>query len=728
MATPLRPKDIPAEATSFADVDEFILDSSANGTRRITGANVKTQLGGLLTKPLDSISDLSTEAAASGYSRIVQDLNRGGIFKAVNGGTVDNGIVFASATVGWTWQRQVQYPILSSWFGAVGDGSTDDRAALQAAIDYINTNGGKLIIKEAPNYYKISGPLYWYKGEIEFEDNALIWNTTISPEPFWERTAIMIGSYFGYDSSDGVTGGETAYSINAGVEGDTKVTLVTAADALNFIVGDVVYMHGSETYSNPAFYSTTHVSEVTAIDADNGYIYLENPLLPLGITTDGVTSPKIYRNTNTVLCNNADGSGKPEFAKLAVGVKLINGQFKQTTGQGQCVHISCHKSDLHFKYVSGDRCFGVNPCSYSRLSCDLAEYEKRSLELAYFHHDVTIPIWTDSKRDIATQDAPEFALSEYGQFVKMGKIHLNERVGSGYAGSNMSIATPYNYIDDLIIRGTKGIGLYVGAEAESRGIETVIKNLVCSGSVYEAAQIHSSNVTILNIEAPDAPTDDSKYTVRIKSSASNVKILGGYLGEPGANLRQCVRDEGGADSQNIYANIQQCISQRRNFIRGEDDYAEIGSGETVIQQYLIPEDSTGFSRRNIWKCLLNIAYLGTSGFKKVTVRMVGATSGDSITFYTETFLAAETGRIALDLNFSLTDSPSLWVYNGNYTTLRLPSTKAHDAVIGGGSGGPDITTEDCNLEIAIESDVASGATYAVNNLMVYPVNEVKFVF
>jgi hypothetical protein len=106
MATPLRPKDIPAEATSFADVDEFILDSSANGTRRITGANVKKQIGDTVSpKGVAETSDLANEAAASGASRFVTNLTSGGLFKAVNGGTVDNIIIFASATSGWTWQR-----------------------------------------------------------------------------------------------------------------------------------------------------------------------------------------------------------------------------------------------------------------------------------------------------------------------------------------------------------------------------------------------------------------------------------------------------------------------------------------------------------------------------------------------------------------------------------------------------------------------------------------------
>jgi hypothetical protein len=54
---------------------------------------------------LDLTSDLASEIAASSYARVVSNIAEGGIFKAVNSGTPDNINIFASATVGWTWQR-----------------------------------------------------------------------------------------------------------------------------------------------------------------------------------------------------------------------------------------------------------------------------------------------------------------------------------------------------------------------------------------------------------------------------------------------------------------------------------------------------------------------------------------------------------------------------------------------------------------------------------------------
>jgi len=93
-------------------------------------------------RTLSAVADLSTEAAASGYSRIVQDIERGGLFKAVNGGSSDNVDIFTSATVGWTWQR-----VRGSWIdiasaGALGDDSTDNYSAIQAVLDRLETLGG----------------------------------------------------------------------------------------------------------------------------------------------------------------------------------------------------------------------------------------------------------------------------------------------------------------------------------------------------------------------------------------------------------------------------------------------------------------------------------------------------------------------------------------------------------------------------------------------------------
>ena len=135
---------------------------------------------------VSTITELEAEPAASGDLKIVSDLVLGGVFKAVNGGTANDGTIFASATVGWTWQRIFSGPVNVKWFdakgdftGRAGDGTaigTDDSTAIQAAIDYaisIHTNFG--MYTNNFNLDDISGPAVFFPEGAYLIKSKLIW-------------------------------------------------------------------------------------------------------------------------------------------------------------------------------------------------------------------------------------------------------------------------------------------------------------------------------------------------------------------------------------------------------------------------------------------------------------------------------------------------------------------------------------------------------------------------
>jgi hypothetical protein len=126
------------------------------------------------TRSLSLVTDLASEAAASGYTRIVQDLDRGGIFKAVNGGTANNGNIFASATSGWTWQRLFKGPVFPLWFGAVGDGVTDDTSVIQSMLNLLGTDFSEIDFGDTSYSYLISRQAVNYCARIQSKSNFVL--------------------------------------------------------------------------------------------------------------------------------------------------------------------------------------------------------------------------------------------------------------------------------------------------------------------------------------------------------------------------------------------------------------------------------------------------------------------------------------------------------------------------------------------------------------------------
>lgn len=130
----------------------------ASGDREITKLNVTELQGALVVETIEDLENLDP-TKLSEKTVIVKDLDRGGIFiydstkvAESNNGTNFNG-----------WIRQYDGAVNVKWFGAKGDGVTDDTLAIQNAIN---------ITKEVyiPKGVFISGALYLSSGCSLFGD------------------------------------------------------------------------------------------------------------------------------------------------------------------------------------------------------------------------------------------------------------------------------------------------------------------------------------------------------------------------------------------------------------------------------------------------------------------------------------------------------------------------------------------------------------------------------
>lgn len=110
-----------------------------------TGLNLKPHI-------VKTISELTSyNGAASAV--VVRDSVRGGVFvKSLGAVSVDDGVVFSSATAG-VWLRQYSGQIHTKWYGVDNTGTTDAASQLRNIIKNLK-NGSKLRID--PGIYKLS--------------------------------------------------------------------------------------------------------------------------------------------------------------------------------------------------------------------------------------------------------------------------------------------------------------------------------------------------------------------------------------------------------------------------------------------------------------------------------------------------------------------------------------------------------------------------------------------
>lgn len=108
--------------------------------------------------PYATISAMAAESATLTVNSTVTvvESGRGGLFVIEASGTADNGIVFALAS--GQYARRIYANALDlKWFGATGDGSTDDTTAIQAALDYATAN--KIGVYVPPGTYNTTSTL-----------------------------------------------------------------------------------------------------------------------------------------------------------------------------------------------------------------------------------------------------------------------------------------------------------------------------------------------------------------------------------------------------------------------------------------------------------------------------------------------------------------------------------------------------------------------------------------
>jgi hypothetical protein len=206
----------------------------------------------------------------------------GGVFSvgpttAANGGTIIND------ASGRSWYRQYTGSVYAQWFGAVGDGATDDTVALQASI---NANQNGVILLGPRNYYVTSG--LTSAGKI-----AII----------------------------GENGGAGIYSatITSGfVAGAPNINLLTLNGGSSLIQGVGFYMYAGELNTSGAAVTFDSTAQSAIRDCQINYPYIGIDVT--GSSTEQNNSQEVRRNVIV----------SPVFAGIRLGVNSVGGNTVDT--------------------------------------------------------------------------------------------------------------------------------------------------------------------------------------------------------------------------------------------------------------------------------------------------------------------------------------------------------------------------------------------------------------
>jgi hypothetical protein len=171
---------------------KLLTDAVYSPTIAASEEAIRTQIDDSIQEVLDlALEDVTTNRKLSATGDFTGTINGGdvtltepGLSGAFNAHLAENAKIFISVT----------NPPLAPMVAAVGDGVTDDKAAIQGVIDYVHNqyDAGVVIFPYPSVYYKVSAKLTLYSNITLLGGNgAYIYNDTETAEPVIE----VVGTY-----------------------------------------------------------------------------------------------------------------------------------------------------------------------------------------------------------------------------------------------------------------------------------------------------------------------------------------------------------------------------------------------------------------------------------------------------------------------------------------------------------------------------------------------------
>jgi hypothetical protein len=167
--------DAIAGASTANDDNLVIYDTDAGTTKRILRSQLAAGLVGDL--PYTPAGGISATTVPTAIAELDSEAAKSATLAAAGGSSLVGFLQAGTGAVPRTVDAKLKESVSVKDFGAVGDGATDDTAAIQKAVDYVVNRGGGKIYSPAGKY-KISDTINFYSTAaprgVSFEGEANI--------------------------------------------------------------------------------------------------------------------------------------------------------------------------------------------------------------------------------------------------------------------------------------------------------------------------------------------------------------------------------------------------------------------------------------------------------------------------------------------------------------------------------------------------------------------------
>ncbi len=409
---------------------------------------------------------------------------------------------------------------------AVGDGVTDDTAAIQACLDYAyNAGGGTVYVPEG---FFITSTGLRVRDNVTFLGGGYGSHIRNIATNSYNKIVVMTGNIGDILHNNGLYA-ETTYNVNAINSGDINITFANSTDASNFSVGDIITVQSYETWPEAYPENTPKYINLNVIKSINsGVLTLERAIPDDYSATTG--NPKISKMSGDVISFDGDPLW---MAKNACIKNLRLTQVTGGTSGWYCIFsdgINCRYEDLWMDDCSS--LFGTNASAHSTYKNIFGRFEGGALDLCDFQIDVKLNNVNAVR--FATNTNPNIQIIGMSIHSGTDAVMENCRIDMGGNGAVITshmhrvVFDKCNFFNSD--GGTVGTALYTGSGYDVKIMNTTIKGSTKNGISLMGERHMVDKCTIQDINRSGVSTNSSIF---IAAGVNEYTITNNVCGKEG---------------------------------------------------------------------------------------------------------------------------------------------------------------------------------------------------